>query len=359
MHAQLIGLTERYCLDQLGLSFEALLAPITPQHPAGSSLRGSALYRGIQQARNHDDASLPQGPAERDLKRADWDKASALALQGLTQHSKDLQLVAWLLEARLHLSGLDSIVPCLVLLDQLCLRFWDDLYPAMKDGDATHRLNLLAWLNDRLLPTLRQLPLTASGQQDYSWSDWEQACHNESIRTESSRNAQLQLEGVTLAQFNQAATATTREAYMWLYDTMNCALLALGELVQTLRQCFGAQGPSLPRLQQLLEQLRGLAEAELHRRGVHPDAPAEPEAAPAPARSSTLSARDQAYIQLAEAADFLLRLEPHSPVPYLVQRAISWGQLNTVELYQELFLKFNGQISIFELLGLGSQTPGK
>ena len=65
-----------------------------------------------------------------------------------------------------------------------------------------------------------------------------------------------------------------------------------------------------------------------------------------------IRSRADAYARLAEAADYLMHLEPHSPAPYLVQRAVEWGNLNTAELYHEVFVKFAGQLSIFELLGI-------
>jgi type VI secretion system protein ImpA len=43
-----------------------------------------------------------------------------------------------------------------------------------------------------------------------------------------------------------------------------------------------------------------------------------------------------------------------------VRRATEWGSLNTVELYQELFLRLGGQLNIFEMLGLennATRTP--
>jgi type VI secretion system protein ImpA len=51
-----------------------------------------------------------------------------------------------------------------------------------------------------------------------------------------------------------------------------------------------------------------------------------------------------------------MQLEPHSPVPYLVQRASNWGQMNTAQLYQELFLDLGGQLNIFEMLGLDASS---
>ena len=43
--------------------------------------------------------------------------------------------------------------------------------------------------------------------------------------------------------------------------------------------------------------------------------------------AGAIRARDQALAQLAQVADYFRRTEPHSPVSYLVQRAITWGQM--------------------------------
>ena len=36
--------------------------------------------------------------------------------------------------------------------------------------------------------------------------------------------------------------------------------------------------------------------------------------------------REDAYRQLRGIADYLARTEPHSPVPYLIYRAVEWGE---------------------------------
>jgi type VI secretion system protein ImpA len=46
--------------------------------------------------------------------------------------------------------------------------------------------------------------------------------------------------------------------------------------------------------------------------------------------------RGEAYQRLAEAAEFIERSEPHSPVPHLIRRAIKWGSLSFDELLPEL-----------------------
>jgi type VI secretion system protein ImpA len=51
---------------------------------------------------------------------------------------------------------------------------------------------------------------------------------------------------------------------------------------------------------------------------------------------TTIQSREDAYTRLAEISEFLSQLEPHSPVPYLLQRAIAWGSMNLSELLPEL-----------------------
>jgi type VI secretion system protein ImpA len=74
-----------------------------------------------------------------------------------------------------------------------------------------------------------------------------------------------------------------------------------------------------------------------------------------------MSASDRAklYTSLSRMADQLAQLEPHSPVPYLIRRAVAWGALDTAQLYSEVFVRCGGQINIFELLGLEEQIAAQ
>lgn len=65
------------------------------------------------------------------------------------------------------------------------------------------------------------------------------------------------------------------------------------------------------------------------RRGKRPGERAErPAGAP--------TSREDAYRQLLLIADYLARTEPHSPVPYLIKRAVEWGNKPLSELLAEL-----------------------
>lgn len=55
---------------------------------------------------------------------------------------------------------------------------------------------------------------------------------------------------------------------------------------------------------------------------------------------------------LSAIADYLMRTEPHSPAPWLVKRAVSWGGMTLAELLDELLGQGENLASIKKLLGM-------
>jgi len=62
----------------------------------------------------------------------------------------------------------------------------------------------------------------------------------------------------------------------------------------------------------------------------------EPGAAPKLRRLASPAVRADAYRRLESVADYLETLEPHSPVPRLVRRAVAWGNMSFHQLLVEL-----------------------
>ncbi|MGB9989813.1 type VI secretion system protein TssA [Pseudoduganella rhizocola] len=353
---------------QLNMSLEALLAPVDSSQPAGRSLRGSPVYSAIAQARRQDDASLPMGGWEHELKRADWRETGRLCAHALATQSKDLQLAAWLLEAQVKQSGFQGIGPCFHLMQELCRSYWAELYPKAAQDELEYRANIFQWINEKLLPTIRMVPLASAERQgEYCWADWELARRQEQVRAalppgqqEADAN-----DGPSCSQVMAGIGATPTAFHVAQRDALSLALSALDALTATIDPLFGDEAPGMQAVEGILQQILSLVEAELNKRGVHGGSPpaaqeeaapqGQPAAAPAGIPNGAIRDRAEAYARLAETADYLMRLEPHSPVPYLVRRATEWGRLNTVELYQELFLRLNGQLNIFEMLGLEAE----
>lgn len=364
-------------------TLDDLLGPISPDMPAGKWLRDSPTYRAIRRARSFDDDSTPRDTWEHELKRADWPAVSRMTTDLLRRQSKDIECVLWLLEARLHLDGFAAIAPCLTLLDLLLSRYWDCIYPLPDGDDLDFRANQISWIGAKLLPALRLTPVTAHADNpagtQYGWADWEQAHRNAQIKARAGSGEQ-QIDGTTLAMFQQGVAATGTDFYQQQRRTLAAALQALGVLGKTLDACFGRSAPSLAAMVSLLEQLLAFTDGELHKRGVHAvqvtteappaaaqaepaaaaaaAAPAAPAVSVSPASPATgIRDRADAYARLAELSEYLMRLEPHSPGPYLLRRAVEWGKLDTAQLYQEIFIRSNGMLSIFELLGV--EVPDK
>lgn len=253
---------DAYFQAQCGLSFQQLIAPIDASAPAGHSLRHTPVYAAIAQARQHDDASLPMGGWESDLKRADWPRVASLAAQALAHNSKDLQLAAWLLQAQLERTGFDALAPGLELMRQLCTHYWDTLHPVLPDGDVEQRANIFRWMNEKLLPSIRLLSLTQGGRTgDFSWADWEQARHKQALK--AAAGAQ---EGPDTAQFLAVLRGTPAPFHHALQDSIDAALARLQALDASLAQCFGTEAHSLQTLTALLHGIQALLAAELRAR---------------------------------------------------------------------------------------------
>ncbi len=384
-HAALLARAHSHFEQHLQLPLDELLQAIDSQHPAGYCVKSTGTYQAIRNARRADDPRLPQGPWQHELKRADWAAVSHTAAQALQRKSKDLQLAAWLLEAQIHQCGFAGIAPTLVLIDGLLRQFWSDLHPQEAAGSTTHRANILHWINHKLLPAIKQQALTEPHQEAvYSWADREAAVWRE----HQPAGASSESGEATLAAISTAITQSATPHYLALQTDLRLALQAIQLLTLTVHSCFGDDKPSLSGLSGLLKQILGSVETELQRRGVcalpltlttatggnreptgQPPTGESEYANPQPAAPSAAMGthpsgppggdpRTQAYAQLEQALQTLLRVDPHSPAPYLVQRAVQWGRLSTAELYKEVFVTMGGQLNIFELLGVqASPTP--
>ncbi len=350
--------TDRFFQATVGRTLEALLAPVSVAAPEGVPAAEDESYRRIRHEREEEDASLPLGAWERELKRANWVAASELAAAAMATRSKDLQLAAWLLEALIARSGFQALAPGLGLIDALFQRYGASLHPQ----NSEHRINLLLWVGQKLLPPLRRVAITATGaDRDYAWNDWEQAQRNEQLRASLGKQRESEIEGATLGDVGAALACTSNERIVFLQVCLSEGLTALQALECTLDAQFGEDAPGFSAMRNLLERIEVVLFAEARRRGINAQMPSE-DAAPDTATGSDVRVEDAAvgsldrrevYAALADIAHALETIEPHSPVPYLIRRAVAWGGLNTAQLYSEVFVRCGGQINIFELLGLG------
>lgn len=342
---------------------DPLLAPISDDAPAGVWLRFEPVYDEIKRLREEEDAGLPQGVWQRELKRADWPAVAELCAQVLEGASKDLQVAAWLTEAWIRVHGFPGLERGARLLAGLCRGFWPDLYPPLEGDDLDARLAPIVWAAERLALPLKRVPVTAPTGEDtppYGWQDWEDGLHLGNLaRMDPAAAAKAEERGmVPQTRFLVSVSLTPAPRLVETSREVAGALAALVDLEAALRDLCGAAAPSLSTLRNVLTAIQSFVSRVLEERGEAGFAPAgsDPEEidVPAPARpaSAAILSRAEAFQRLSEAADYLLRTEPHSPVPYLVRRAITWGNLSLAELLAELLQKNADLSTLYTLLGI-------
>jgi type VI secretion system protein ImpA len=343
------------------------LAPISEEQPAGQWLRSDPLYSEIKQLRTSDDPTLPLGVWQRELKKADWPAVARLCQIALETRTKDLQIAAWMTEAWIDVHGFRGFERGFNVMAGLCRTFWDGLYPAIGEADLDARLSPIVWAADKLVLPLKSIPITATAGDEtmaYGWRDWEAALF---FAKSAKPGAPAENQGVTQSKFQVAVSLTPAGRFVELDADLTAALAAVDDLESALTERLGIDNaPSvgtlrtpLKAMQQFVARIRA-ERTESGELAAPAGTPAEGEEVPmtttttdeTPAIGRAIGNRAEAYRRLHEAADYLMRTEPHSPVPYLVRRAITWGNLSLAELLEELLQKNADLATINALLGI-------
>ncbi|MEO2218712.1 type VI secretion system protein TssA [Chromobacterium vaccinii] len=347
--------------DEMERRLAELLRPMPGDSPCGEPLRYTPEYDQLRELRRQDDPTLPTGVWESPLKKADWAGVEDLAGRLLRERGKDLMVAAWLGEAWLHLRGLSGLRAALALLSRCCETYWDDVHPLPRDGDMSFRTGPLEWaargyaaIVETEMPVMEGAPPrdvkvpTLAG-----WREMNRVRLAADDDGEAQRAYRL-LEGWVSALPGRAV-ADGREA---LDDSRRL----LQRLDAWCDERMARDAPSFLSLRQTLDQfdltLRELA-------AMQPSFSAQPAPDPAcaeapnPAAPPPLAAapgepvsREDAYRQLRLIAAYLARTEPHSPVPYLIHRAVEWGDKPLRALLAELLDSDAEARRLWSLLGV-------
>ncbi len=341
------------------LDLDALLVPIAGERSAGRSVPFE-LRQKLDDARKEiDPASFspndPMRPTE--YVRADWPLIIKLSQQILTTSSKDLLVAARLTEALTKHHGFAGVRDGIALARRLVEEAWDRILPLIEEEeDIEVRGSSFYWLDEpdrgaRFPSTLRMVPLVRNEAQTFSWLAWRQ------LQSAPAENAEAMRE-----PFEKAVQQTPRETCQNAVDDIRAALESLNAVKAILDQKMGTLAPGLSGMREALADCLALAEQILAKKGPDP-AVAAAEKAAAEMSAATLAAseelaaptaavgsaastvatvkagpptREQVYQQIAQAGESLRKLEPHSPIPYLLERAVELGALPFPELMKAL-----------------------
>ena len=340
-----------------------LLNPIPGNNPGGDNLRYDPIYDKIKEARFEDEDDAPQGEWQRARKKGDFPLVIKLASDALSKKTKDLQLAAWLGEATLRRESFSALPECISFLQKMQEQFWENCYPELEDGSPELRCAPQEWFAARCDYILRRLPLTKNG---LTWIDYQTkrtVPTEEDAKVDDKKN-EVREEAIkdgklTPEEWNEGFAATPKEFYEHLVASLNASLEATASLDQFCDGKYGSDGPSLGKLRTVLEEVKVLANVLYAEKGgpdseqpaeelpgaeFNADAMGESGAAAAPARARSSAAwaepadPEAAGVLVARVAEYLRRQDASQVTPYLLLRALRWGELRAHGDSDEAFL---------------------
>jgi len=370
------------------VDIDALLAPIPGDNPAGSNLQYSGLHDEIRETRRSEE-SVERDGYQTQAKLADWDQVVSLAADALSAQSKDLQVAAWLAEALIKIHGFAGLRDSLKVMQGLHERYWEIVFPENDGGDLEARANSLSWLDRQAALALKEVPLTkAVGGVNYNYNQWEESKEFEIPENLDSLDAtarekygqlkeRAEHEGKTTSEkFRAAKNKSRRVFYEEMTELLNESWTAFQALDKVMDEKFDRQTPGLGTLKKTLEEVRGLIEKLVKEKRI-----AEPDAVEDSAGSSAagetnfsgagsegtigagtmgaIRGRQEALRRLNEVASYFQKTEPHSPVAYLVQRAVKWGEMPLDRWLEDVIKDVAVLDHLRETLGINPNTGGE
>lgn len=339
------------------LDFDSLLQPITATGASGDELRASV--RTVRDAMRTSEkecleyaqfgapfegAPTPQPP--------DWEQVIRSAVKILGSESKDLWIVAWLIEAVTRRYGFAGLRDGFQLARRLIESYWDTIEPRPDEDDGVDRtVRMLGNLNGSVLvDPIHAIPL--------SRPDGDLPALTSGMFRETSGEDRERL-----------AAATPVEFFQHLVDDIAAARQEFAQLCQILEAQCGRDeagyslAPPSSEIRQALDdcqsRLLSLCGKRLPAAAVPAsDADGEAAAAPTgagdalPSVSQAVRSREEAFQVLQKVAEFFRRTEPHSPIADKLEQTIRWGRMPWRQLMTELVRDDSVRQEMFRQVGI-------
>jgi len=367
----------------LAANIDTLIAPIDgSHHGVGEDLTFDPHIDAIVAARQEDDPLLAQGNWITELKVADWDFVKNQCAELLSHTSKDMKLALWYVDALSHTDHLAGISQGLSLLQALNDEYWLTMYPPL-DGEEDSmdiRAGLLSWFVKALTGDIKQLSLADTKTESYDYNYYLTARDHDKQRQQnpdSETSNQL-----TLSDYNHAIKNSSEAWQQALMSNLNKVTEQWQDLTDQLNDLMGMDAPVFAPVTDLLVALTQ------HLRPLIPEysdtvhSIAQESVADTvnstddnestmldgnkslastknviltdfnPSNRDHQSNRRQALKLLAQIQEYFANNEPHSPVTFLLGRAIDWADM-PLDQWLTHIIKNEDQLSmISDMVGI-------
>lgn len=346
--------------------------PIADSAPCGRDIRVSAdvkpFYYQLKDARNaaRTEERLT-APGEPIRLSSQWQTVDNLAVQILTQHSRDIEVLAWLAEARLRLRGIEGLTEVFGAIEKLVREHWDDLHSI--DGETVEeKVAPLAGLNGSsgegtLIQPIRLTALIPGFgfAQNCLW-DFQIA----------QRPGEEKLMERLAADADEAGSGPMADQ---LAKVERCGA-AFADLTVALDERCGRAAPPNSNTRNVLNEMaaaiRILGKVEPASAAIAPfevstyerrdQMDGEPglSAQHQPARAfSDFASREAAFEQLLVVARYFRRTEPHSPISMAIETLVRRGRMDFPELLAELLPEVQMRNAVLSAAGIRIKQDGR
>ena len=359
------------------VDIDNLLQPIAADNVTGSDLRKDVSpksnYSLIRDARKAARAAERMNIFDGTSADADehWRKVLELAPKILQTQAKDLEVACWYTEALIRKAGFQGLRDGFTILHQLIERYWDGLFPQPDEEGIATRAAPIAGLNGEgaegvLLAPIRSTHITEK-QPPGPFSLWQykQALDIQRVSDDQSRNEQAAKAGFTLADIQKAVDLSSETFYLNLRDDISRCLEEYQQISQLLDERCGSQySPPTSNIINILRETLGvinhIAKHKLPVPVTDESANAATTADGAAGGRSTaptgpIKTREDAFAQLHYISQFFRNTEPHSPISYVIDKAVKWGNMSLGDLMNELIPDNNSRDVYSSLTGVKSK----
>ncbi len=369
------------------LDIPALVADIAPERPCGDDTREDVSpqspYFTLKDLRSQARALERQVLADDEVVTVpQWRTLATDIPVLLTERTKDLEYVAWLIEALCREHGFLGLADGFLLARELLLNHWDNLYPTPDEEGLATRIAPLVGLNGldaegTLIQPILSVPLFL-GENGGAYAAWHAEQAAEVARLDEDRAQNRIRSGAASPEQLQAAVANTPvEELASTREAIRAAQQAFQALSEVMDEVMAEPQPTTnirQALDRCLAVLTHHAGARIDQWSQQHGEVADVDPAPGSMDSAdetapsvqtqkidpvqvAVESRSQALAELRRLSDFFLRTEPHSPVSYAIRQAVRWSELSLPELMQELIDDGGARSGFYRLTGVPAPEP--
>ena len=360
---------------------EEYISPISDTDATGTDPRSdvspTSTYYALKDLRNQLRAAERNALVDEEgiasLAR-DWLPLLEKASEAIKTQSKDIEYLAWFIEALCRIHGFKGLAFGFKVTHHLLDSYFDEMYPSLDDDDElSDKVSALVGLNGSagegtLIIPIKSIYLTDSVSME-SYSFWEyQQGYDISRLADDKREKKLSLGAVDYELIEKSASETSTEFFVTLKQDIENAIDQFTLLSDVMDKVVGQPQPtssikkalesSLAAVEHIAADKLAAAEKakaaldEMQEVSDSEDEDVQGEVKERVRVNDEINSRENAINKLKEIATFFRKTEPHSPMSYTIEQVIRWSELSLPELLNELITDSDARTGYFKLSGI-------